>query len=288
MTCIIPPGTCIAVLAPSSAYNRKKFADGLSILRRHGFEFHVFPDTPEPHRYFAGTDDFRTQQLTEAFTNPKYGAVWAIRGGYGLTRILSQLPFDDFSPKPMIGFSDIVALQIPLAKRGFPVIHGPVIHSIPQTDDSSIEHLVALLNGNPLHPMIGETWVKGDATGRIIGGNLCILSVMCGTPWQLETDGAILVLEDIGEYVYRIDRMMQQVKSAGMFDRIAALAIGEFSDCPPPEGADFDVYDVIRDHVSSLNVPVLAKLPIGHASANRAFQWNQTAQINNGQLFLSH
>lgn len=113
-----------------------------------------------------------------------------------------------------------------------------------------------------------------------------MLSVLCGTPWQLDTRGKILVLEDIGEYVYRIDRMLQQVKSAGMLNGLAGVVLGEFTECAPPQGADFDVYDVLHDHLGRLNVPVLAHAPIGHDSANRAFVWNQSATICDNTLQL--
>ena len=282
----VPDGTTIAALAPSSAYNDDKFKAGLDILQARGFTFEIFSKPETSHRYFAGTDDFRVAQLHEAFTNPTYGAVWAIRGGYGLTRILDQLDYAAFTPKPLIGFSDIVALQVPLARRGFPVIHAPVIHSMKQTDDSSREHLYRILSGQNTEPMMGTQWVPGTVEAPIVGGNLCMLSVLCGTPWQLETRGKILVLEDIGEYVYRIDRMVQQIKSAGMLDGLAGIVLGEFTQCAPPDGADFDVYDVLRDHLATIDVPVLAHVPIGHDRANRAFVWNQMATICDNTLQL--
>lgn len=282
----VPNGTTIAALAPSSAYNEAKFTAGLRILESFGYSFEIFPKPEKTHRYFAGTDAFRIAQLHEAFTNPKYGAVWAIRGGYGLTRILDQLDYSAFTPKPLIGFSDVVALHVPLARRGFPVIHAPVIHSMKQTDEASRLHLTQLLAGNPTEAMPGTQWVSGQVSAPIVGGNLCMLSVLCGTPWQLDTRGKILVLEDIGEYVYRIDRMLQQVKSAGMFNGLAGVVLGEFTECAPPQGADFDVYDVLHDHLGRLNVPVLAHAPIGHDSANRAFVWNQSATICDNTLQL--
>ena len=282
----VPKGTMIAALAPSSAYNDAKFEAGLQILKSYGYAFHIFPKPESPHRYFAGTDEFRAAQIQEAFTNPKYGAVWAIRGGYGLTRILDQLDYDAFTPKPLIGFSDVVALQVPLARRGFPVIHAPVIHSMQQTDEPSRKHLRQLLAGEHTEAMHGEQWISGSIEAPIVGGNLCMLSVLCGTPWQLDTKGKILVLEDIGEYVYRIDRMVQQIKSSGMLNGIAGLVLGEFTQCTPPEGANFDVYDVLHDHLGSLDVPVIAHIPIGHDRANRAFVWNQSATIAGNTLQL--
>ena len=283
---LIDDNTCIAALAPSGAYNEAKLQQGLQILTENGFRVEVFERAPSSHRYLAGTDEFRAKQLEEAFTNPKYGAVWAIRGGYGLTRLLPHLPFSAFQSKPLIGFSDVVALQIPLAEMGFPVVHGPVIHSLGQTDSESQAHLFALLRGESTQPMQGEAWTTGSVSAPIVGGNLCMISMACGTPWSLETTGKVLLLEDIGEYVYRIDRSFQHIKNAGLLKDIAGLALGEFNDCNAPEGADYTVYDVMREHIKDLKVPVTAHLPIGHGRQNRAFVWNQTVTMSNGHLHL--
>ena len=141
MTPIISSERPIAVISPSGAHDPERLELGLAIAQKAGLNLMLLDGAKARHGYLAGTDEQRTSQIIEAFKNPAYGAVWALRGGFGATRILQHLPFDTFSPKPFIGFSDVVALMPSLYQRGFPVIHGPVVQSLPTTNDASLRHL---------------------------------------------------------------------------------------------------------------------------------------------------
>lgn len=274
----------IAVIAPCGAYDVDRFEAGLAIARAHGFDLRPLPGNLQPHRYLAAPDSVRRDQLIEAFTDPAYGAVWIARGGYGLTRILDDLPIDDFERRPVIGFSDVTALFSVLYKNGLgPCIHGPVVHSLPKTDEASLDALFALLNGE--RPVLhGRTWVEGSVTAPVAGGNLCLMAATAGTSQQLDVSGHILVLEEIGEPAYRVDRMLQQCTDSGVFDGLAGVALGEFVACRVPEGADWTLEDMLRDHLERLAIPVVADLPIGHGLANQPFVWGDIATLDSGTL----
>jgi muramoyltetrapeptide carboxypeptidase len=284
---LIEPGTPIALVAPSGAFHPEKFQAGLDIIRKRGHHSVTVPGSSAPYRYMAGSDEERAKQLTEAFRNPAYGAVWAIRGGYGLTRILDHLDYSQFQSKPLIGFSDVVALHSALSNKGFPIVHGPVVHSLGTTTDRSVDHLFRLIEGKSLDNMQGETWVPGSAAGPIRGGNLCMLATLCGTQWQLDARGHVLVLEEVGEYPYRIDRMLQQLKSAGVFDGAIGFAIGTFTNCTGSTDNTEEVRDILLEHLGTLGVPVVGDLPIGHGPENQAFQWNTHASLGNASLKLN-
>lgn len=278
---MIPPGTPIAVLAPSHAYDADKLAGGLKVARARGHDLHPFPQLT-PHRYFAGTHEARLEQLVTALSDDAYGAVWMVRGGSGMMQLLGRIPWHRVQPKPVIGFSDIVALHLALAPRGLgPCVHGPVVHALPVTDEASVDHLFALIEGREVPPMPGEPWVPGTVTAPVVGGNLRMLASTCGTPYQLDAHGAIVVLEDIGEAAYKVDRALQQLVSAGVLDGVAGLAIGTF------DGVDPDTMrEVVLEHAAPMGVPVVGSLPIGHGPANRAFVWGRPATLIDGALRL--
>ncbi len=215
--------------------------------------------------------------------------MWIARGGYGLTRILDRLrglslPKD----RPVIGFSDVTALFSALHRAGVgPLVHAPVVHSLSNTDADDRRQLWGLLRGEAPEPLHGSQWVAGDAEGWLCGGNLCLLASLCGTPWQIDARGAIVVLEEVGEHPYRIDRMVQQLRSSGFFEGVVGVALGEMVGCNPPEGADWTLRDVLTEHLAALGIPVLGELPIGHGARNRPFVWGARAQLADEHLSWS-
>lgn len=281
----LPEGP-VAVVAPCGPFNPDRFAAGLALAEAAGLTLEPFPGLMQPARYLAAPDDHRAEQLIEALTSDRYAGVWIARGGYGLTRILDRLTDVELPPdRPVIGFSDVTALFCALHRRGCgPLIHAPVVHSLASTEPDDRQQLWGLLRGEPAQPLSGSAWVGGQAEGWLCGGNLCLLASLCGTPWQLDATGAILVLEEVGEPPYRVDRMLQQLRSAGVFDGVAGIAVGELAGCAPPDGADWTMRDVFTDHLAPLGVPVVGALPIGHGARNRPFVWGAPAQLHNGTL----
>lgn len=281
---MIDPRLPIAVIAPCGAYNVERFEAGLAIARERGLDLRPLPGNLAPHRYLAADDATRLTQLRTALEDPTYGAVWIARGGYGLTRILDSLDLEGLAPKPVIGFSDVTALFNVLYANGLgPCVHGPVVHSLPQTDAASLDALFHLLEGQRTD-LEGSVWVPGRAEGPVVGGNLCLLAATAGTAQQLDAHGCILVLEEIGEPAYRVDRMLQQCVSAGLFDGVKAVVLGEFVSCRVPDGAEWTLEDMLREHLEKLGVPVLANVPVGHGARNHAFAWGDHAAIDNTSL----
>lgn len=278
-------GHRVAVVAPCGVHDPARLERGLELARGFGVDVVPFPDLLRPVRYLAASDEHRAEQLIEALTDPRWSAVWIARGGYGMTRLLPRMAALPPVHKPVLGFSDVTALFCAMRTWGWTgAIHAPVVHSLAVTDPGSLEHLFALLAGQAVPALRGESWIEGRASGPLIGGNLSLIAALCGTPWQLHARGAILVLEEIGEPAYRVDRLLQQLVSAGVFDDVAGVAVGELVDCRAPEGATYTLRDVLLDHLAPLGVPVVGGLPIGHGAANRAFPWGVAATLGNGAL----
>ncbi len=282
---MIPRGAPIAVIAPSHAYDPAKLQRGLTILRAHGHRPLVFEHTLRPERTFAAPRSQRLEHLVQALTDPRFAAVWMVRGGSGLTQLLGDLPWAALPQRPVVGFSDVTALLVALDQQvGSPVVHGPMPHSLPTTDEASIEHLMALLAGEEVAPLTGETWVPGEASGRLTGGNLALLAALCGTPWQLDSRGRIVVMEEVGEPPYRIERMLQQLEDSGSLDGVAGVALGELRGCEAPGAADWTLKEAVMAHLEPLGVPVVAGLPVGHGSRNMAWPYGAEARLGAGEL----
>ena len=269
---MLAEGARIGVVAPSGIFQPERLMAGLQLIRSWGYEPIEGPNLHRRHRFTAGTVAQRTADLSWALTDPDVDAVWFARGGYGTVHTLDGLPWDDLDGRPVIGFSDATALFCAMSRVGVPgAVHGPVLHSlIPGSNDTTLEALrVLLANGSasflPGQLLCGPTH---EVNGRVIGGNLCMLASMAGTPWAVQGAGAILVLEDVGEPPYKIHRMLTQLRLSGAFDGVAGIALGSFTHTRMPEGADWTLEDMFVDVLAPLRVPVICGLPVGHGEDN--------------------
>ncbi len=288
MSPLVPPQATIAVVAPASTYREDRFQAGLAVAREQGHRFVLAEPLHEPWRTFAAPDEVRLAQLTWALTDPSIDAVWAVRGGYGVTRLLPRLDFSQLLPKPVIGFSDLTPLLEALRVRlGAECIHGPVLHSLATTSEATREAFFELLHTGTAGPFEGHTLAPGHASGPLVGGNLAMICATIGTPWQLQTEGALLFLEDVGEAPYRIDRMLTQVRQAGLLDGLAGIALGTFEGCEPPAGAGYTLHDIFDEHLGRLGIPVLTGLPFGHGRDNIGLPVGRTAHLAQGHLHLA-
>jgi len=262
------PGDTVAVIAPAGAFDRLTFEPGLAILAD---RYHVTfrPDLFERHRYLAGDDPRRLTELTEALRDPQVRAIFCARGGYGTQRLLPKLPQGYPDPKPLIGFSDITALHQWRQRQGFMSIHGPVLTQLARLGKATQERLFALLESrSPAAELRGNsTFVGGAAEGPLLGGNLTTFVHLLGTPFMPPLTGAILMLEDLGERPYRLDRMWQHLALAGVFRQIAGIALGTFIRCEERD-ATYSGLDVLRDLASATGLPCAAGFPIGHGEEN--------------------
>lgn len=270
----VVPGATIGVVAPGGAVNRDALARGVAELERMGFRVRLGAHVLERRRYLAGTTDARLADLIAMLRDPDIGAVLCARGGYGTTHLLPHLDpaLVAAHPKLVVGYSDVSPLLGWVVERsGVVALHGPMVATdvAKGLTDRAAARLLALLAapGATWREPITEVVAAGAATGRLVGGCLSSLVALLGTPYALETDGAVLFLEDVAERPYRVDRMLTHLRLAGKLERIAAVVLGSFADC---DGASADdaLADVFRDCFADAPFPVVAGFPAGHLSEN--------------------
>ncbi|MFH1464948.1 MAG: LD-carboxypeptidase [Pseudomonadota bacterium] len=276
----------MGVFAPAGVFDPARLEAGLERLRAWGFEPVPAPNLGRHQRYLAGTDAERLADLRWALFGEGLDAAWLARGGYGITRLLPSLPEAGFPRRAVLGFSDASALFAALWRRGAgPLVHGPVLQSLTDhTDPASQEALRALLCEGR-----GWSWpcreiIPGAAFGRLVGGNLCTLASLAGTPDALRAEGAIMILEEVGERPYRVDRLLTQLLGAGTFDGVAAVVLGAFVGCTESGQPDWDAEQIAVEVLGGLGVPVAAGLPVGHGPQNHAFCWGAGATLRDGVL----
>ncbi len=281
----IRPGDRIGIVAPSGPFSAERYARGLEVLRTRGYQLREFLP-PGPWRYLAATDEARTRAFEAAFSDPEVDAVVAVRGGYGAMRILPAIDWDAVvsSGKAFVGFSDATALHLAMLSRGGRAIHGPVLTQLGEQPPESVERLFSLLeSGAPPAPIPGRQVVAGDATGPLVGGCLSLVSRLAGTPYLPSLDGAILLLEDVGEKPYRLDRMWTQLVLTGVLRGVAGIVLGDFTECINTSTGLSGAL-VLEELASTLGKPVLAGLPIGHGALNLAVPLGSPAAIRGGSL----
>ena len=271
----LQPGDRVAVVAPAGPLDRESMDAGLRILAgRYKVEWD--PGLLSRTRYLAGDDRRRGRELAAVLADPEIRGVVAARGGYGSMRILSEVwPIAGGRPsapgpvKMLVGFSDITALHAAVQATGRVSVHGPVVTQLGSQPVPVVERFFSILEDgtSPAAPLCGTPLVGGVAEGSLLGGNLSLLTRLLGTPWLPDLAGAVLLLEDVGEQPYRIDRMWTHLRLAGVFDRLAGVALGDFTDCETP-GADFTLRDIIAGLAGETGLPCVGGFPIGHGAVN--------------------
>jgi muramoyltetrapeptide carboxypeptidase len=234
--------------------------------------------------YLAADDAARADDFMRAWCDPDVQAVFCARGGYGVQRMVDLLDWQALAaagPKPLVGFSDVTALHQAFAARlGLSTIHGPVVTSLGAGDDASKEHLRSMLfdprPGVSLTPTPATVLVGGQAEGVLVGGNIALLSTEVGTRNSLRAAESVAVLEEIGEEVYRVDRMLTQLLRSGWFDGVRGIVLGAFTDCASPES----LRDLASDRLGPLGVPLLWGAPFGHDDPNLAFPFGVPAVLD--------
>ena len=265
----LAPGARVAVIAPASSFNRASFETGLARISAR-YDVHYQPAIFERHRYLAGSDERRLKELSDALLDPAIKGVFCARGGYGATRLLPRLAaLKPRAPKPLVGFSDITALHMWLQGLGTISIHGPVLTQLGLLPAETGQRLFHLLeSAAPAPPLrASDTWVPGVAEGPLLGGNLSVVSRLLGSRFLPSLEGATLLLEDLGERPYRLDRMWTHLELAGVFRQVRGIALGSFTNCEERD-ADYRAADVLRELAEAAGLPCAAGFPIGHGTAN--------------------
>jgi muramoyltetrapeptide carboxypeptidase len=277
----------IGIVAPSGAFDRQRLDQSMELVRDWGFELVPGPHLFSRHRYTAGTAVERGADLAWALTAPGLDAAWFVRGGFGTIHLLSDLPWTDMDGRPVFGFSDATALFCAMAANGVKgAVHSPVLYSLSDhVDDESRAAMRLALGGLPLQ--LNAEQLSGSTVpiqGPVVGGNLCTLASLAGTPWALRAHGSILVLEDVAEPPYKLDRLLTQLRYSGALDGVLAVVLGEFTGCTVPEDADWSLRDLLLDLLKPLGVPIWSKLPVGHGSANRPWYHGGRGVLADGGL----
>ncbi len=262
----------MAVVAPAGPAPAGRLSRGLARLSERYQVLTCYDPTRPPDRlpYLAASDLARAEELNRWLADERVSAIFCARGGYGCSRILPLLDAPRLASRrlPLIGFSDITVLHAWANNLGVPTIHGPVVTQLADLPAEDHDALFSLLERGHLDPLEGLQRIAGGAaTGPLVGGNLSLLSHLCGTEHLPPLDGAVLLLEDVGEAPYRIDRKLTHLAQAGVFDRVAGVLLGDFVDC---DDARTSALAVIADRLGASPVPVAAGAPVGHGRRNRA------------------
>ena len=224
---------------------------------------------------FAGTDEFRAAVIQDYMDRPDIDVIWMARGGYSSIRIIDKLDFSSLSehPKLFVGFSDVTVFHGKLNRLGFPSIHASMPYYLEHKTPEALQSLHDALLGKPLHYEWPSTPLNrmGSAKGEIVGGNLSVLYGMIGSNSFPETDGKILFIEEVDEYIYHVERMMYGLKRAGKLNHLKAMIVGgltEIHDNPEPFGKTVEqaIFDVVKEY----DFPVCFGFPAGHQPDNRA------------------
>ena len=283
------PGDRVRLVAASSALAEGgRLEEGLALLGRWGLvvDGEALAIRERRWGYLAGRDHERAADLQLPAGESIPPALWAcVRGGWGSARLL-EAPLAQ-PPGWLLGFSDVTSLLLDRVVRGQGGgIHGPMLTTLAAEPAWSRDRLRALLFGEPLPPLHGEGWCGGVAEGPLLAANLTVATHLLGTPHLPALDGAILVLEDVGEAPYRLERLLTHWRLSGAFRRLAGLAFGSFLNCDDPDRREepashrFELNQVLRERSADLGLPVLAGLPVGHAPGNAALPIGAPARLD--------
>lgn len=308
------PGDTLRFVAPAGPLQRKRVMLAKERLEKRGFIVQLPENLFRKNDYLAGSDQERADELMAAFADAEVDAIFPGTGGYGATRILDLLDYDVIraNPKILVGYSDITALHVAISqKAGVVTFHSPT----PMYGLGSPEGLApfsarlfwraVLASEYPSNPSPDKgytiriepnetavdepvTLVPGVARGPLVGGNLSVVHAMMGTPYEIDTTGRILFLEDVGEAPYRVDRMLQTMKLAGKLDSVAGVVLGGFTrrDSEDTDGEVTTVDQVLRDFFENASYPVLSHFPCGHQRNNATLPMGVLMELDSAKKTL--
>jgi len=259
-------------------------------MRARGHELRIFPGVYERDGYLAGSDDVRLRDLHAAFADPDIDAIFCLRGGYGTPRLLDRLDYDLLSanPKPFVGYSDITALHLAISRyAGFVTFHGPMFNAdlLGDKQQPTESSLFSMLRGQlgagsvVAHPVAYPltTLEPGIARGRLLGGNLSMIAAVMGTAYEIDAEGIILLIEDVNEPIYRIDRLLTHLRLAGKLEQIAGVLVGDVA------GVDKAALErLLKQTFAPLCIPVLSGWRSGHCDPNLTLPMGALVRLDAG------
>ena len=286
----LEPGDVVRVVAASGPLPREEFEAGTRILERRYRLRYDRDDLFRAEGFLAGPDEHRLAELSRALADPDAKAVFLARGGHGLLRLLPFLDLSDLRrhPRAIVGFSDGTALLAQAARAGVASIHGPVITQVHKLPAEDLQSLYGLLErpGQGLLLDELEPLIPGRVQGPLLGGNLEVFSRLLGTPFLPDLTGAILILEDVGERPYRVDRLITHLDLAGVFNAVSAVVVGDMVDCQEREGSKLPsppVGAVIEDRLGRLGIPVVTGGRFGHGARNVSLPYGTLCELDTRQ-----
>ena len=268
----LQPGSRIALVSPSGAVDSALVEQAARLLSDWGWQPVVAPHALGKFHRFAASDDDRLADLQAALDDDSIDAVWCTRGGYGLCRIVDRLRWEGFArhPKWVVGFSDITCLHGALTAQGYGSLHGVMCKQLAQLPGSrAVTELHRILTGGGIdyreepHPCNRP----GQVTGLLVGGNLSVLNGLTGTPFAPIPDGAVLLMEDLCEAPYHIDRMIRKLRLSGLLGRLGGIVAGQFTDLDEDDSFP-DAYGILQEALGDLSLPVACNFPVGHVDDN--------------------
>ncbi len=278
-------GDTIAIVSTARKVSKSELEPAIVLLKKWGLQVILGKTIEAEDHQFAGSDELRTSDFQEMLDHPKVKAIWCARGGYGTVRIIDQLNFSEFkkNPKWVMGYSDITVLHSHIHKMNIETLHAQMPVDIESKTEDSRTSIQQVLFGEPYRvsyvskkPLLKS----GNAKGQLVGGNLSILYSLCGSPSSLKTDGKILFIEDLDEYLYHIDRMLQNIKRNGMFDNISGLIVGgmsQMNDNTIPFGKT--PKEMILEICREYDFPIAFNFPAGHVKDNRALIMGREVEL---------
>ncbi|HLU22335.1 MAG TPA: LD-carboxypeptidase [Bacillaceae bacterium] len=290
---LLNKGDTVGLTAPAGPVKADKLEAAINVIKEMGFEVEIGQTCFVNYGgYLAGPPELRARELNAMFANPNISAIFCLRGGYGSPQLLHMLDYELIfrHPKLFIGYSDITALHIALQQQSkLATIHGPMPASdLIEADEFTKANLQNVLMHprqlrvmkNPGEKQIG-CLVPGFAQGILTGGNLTLITSLLGTPYEIETNGKILFLEDIAEEPYKIDRMLTQLALAGKFSDVAGIILGTWTNCTSKEGQEsFQVEDLFEKIIAPYNKPTIYNVQAGHCKPALTLPFGEVAYVD--------
>ena len=271
----LKPNDKIAIVATARKASKEDLKPAIELLKKWGLQPVIGSSIGLEDHQFAGSDEQRAKDLQQQLNDPEIKAIWCAKGGYGTVRILDFIDFSAFkkNPKWIIGYSDVTALHSHISNFGIASLHAQMCLGVEYKSEASRETLKKVLFGEELNYQFPSSKLNKTRTaeGELVGGNLSVLYSLCGSNSAINTQGKILFLEDLDEYLYHIDRMMQNLKRNGMLEHLSGLVIGGMSDMNDntiPFGKTAE--EIIAETVAEYDYPIAFNFPAGHIEDNQA------------------
>ena len=282
----LQPNQTVGVIAPSSPVSQSDISEGLNLLESFPLKIKLGEHLFDRSNYLAGPDHDRVSDLHQMFSDPEIKAIFCARGGYGSARLLNKIDFDLVrkNPKIIVGFSDLTALFFAIYKKtGLVTIHGPTLSDLPKNKNwPNLSELITTYHRPRVLFKQERIINNGKARGILLGGNLSTLCSLLDTTFLPSFEGVILFLEEKGESPYRLDRMLTQLLLSERLDRLSALVIGQIEDCGEKE----IIYNLLKERLAVLNMPVVTGLPVGHGNENISLPLGLPALLDTEKMIL--